>query len=262
MPEAFPIPQWLTRDIDPVGVYQKSVQLVNQDMQERERIKQAREEAAARASIAFAQMANQAQMQQAAQQARQRGQEREIKAGVEQEAGRLRFAQEGEKRKAQELDRRFQFDEKSAADKMRMLEGADQRRSKEAADRLTLGRDNLSLRQEAEKRRAETQPTTATRLTPQETIQKDLLMSEVSQLRTARQYITDPKEQVDWDSKWNAATNALSKIGVSKPQGEAPQSTQGNATIKARVVMANELERSNPNWTKQQIIDEVKRMIP
>lgn len=256
------LPPWLTRDIDPVGAFQRSQTIVNQDAQERERIKQAREEAAARATIAYAQMANQAQMQQAAQQARQRGQEQEIKAGVEQEAGRLRFAQEGEKRKEAQFAQELAFNKQTAADKMRMLEGSNQRRDKYNADRLAFSRDNLNLRQGVENRRAAKSPVD-TSAKDARRINERVLLGDLDALRNARlsdKYSAEPEFKSTVDTEYARVKGDLDKLG--QPNQATQASTQGNATIQARVVMANELERANPNWTRQQILDEVKRMIP
>lgn len=305
MANGFTLPPWLARPTDPVGAFQRSTQIVNQQQQARQELEQRAAEAAQRAALASAEMAQQAQFQQAAQRLKEQG----IKADIESEAARLRLGQEAERRKGEEAASIF----KAQTDyERRIAAGQDPRKAllelgprmfgsaaglealtrppRTPVDLTKLGsaeqvldaQGNLlghriptsergtvfrsvtpdtSAKEAA--RAVATQTERATRA------QEQVAMGDIRALQRARPNIEafgTPEEKAAFQQQWQAATNTLAQLrpmpAAQKAEEPQDESAQGTAIIQARVVLANQLEKQHPDWTKNRIKTEVLRQIP
>lgn len=268
------IPPWLARDIDPVGAFQRSQQIVNQDQQAEEELKQRAFEANQRAAIAFAEMAQQERIAQAGQRLREQAHKDE----VANEAARIRVAQEEGKRRSDDAAKRlmaenqFRFNPALLGTGKELLDAS----GKRVATGFITGPQGMTVVREVEPpspKVAREDP----RVGEERRFKRDRLVAEEKRLQEVGpgsfNYRMSPEaEQLKWQRQYKAVREQLENFYAPKEESVATKTaavaapSQASRQPTARelkvVAAANEIERKFPNLPRSEILKLANDMVP
>lgn len=276
---AVEIPPWLTRDIDPVGSFQRSQQIVNQDQQAEEELKQRAFEANQRAAIAFAEMAQQERVAQAVQRIREQAHKDEVSG----EAARLRFAQEDSKRRSDDAAKRLIAEREFRAPHFDPSTLGATKDLKNAAGQ-SIATGFISGPNAMTVFRPQAEP--ASKVSKEDQMQKERRKHEIERLEAKEKRLLDTgpssynyqsspeAAQLKWQRDYKATKEQLDNFYGPKEEPVATQTAavaapaaqasgrQPTARELKVVAAANEIERKFPNLPRETIMQLAQDMVP